>query len=171
MRISVRTVAGIVGVATILITSAAFAQTSGNLTVSDTWSRATPGGAKVAGGYVTITNKGPDVDKLTGVSSSIAGRGEVHEMAMKDGIMTMREMTGGITVPAGQSVTLKPGGLHLMFQELKQPLKEGEKFEAVLTFEKAGPVKASFDVRSIAAGAPGGASMGGQSMGGMKHGH
>ena len=166
MRVRHHAIAGI-GLAAILFSGAVIAQTAGNVSVTDTWSRATPGGAKVAGGYVTITNGGPDADRLTSVSSAIAGRGEVHEMAMKDGVMTMREMSGGIPVPAGQSVTLKPGGLHLMFQDLKQPLKEGEKFEAVLTFEKAGPVKATFDVRSIGAGA----STGGGHGSGMKMNH
>ena len=148
----------------------AVAQTVGSLTLADTWSRATPGGAKVGAGYLTITNMGKTSDRLTGVSSSVSGRGEVHEMATKDGIMTMRELTSGLEIPAGQSVTLRPGGLHLMFQDLKQPLKSGEPFEATLTFERAGPVKATFDVRAIAAGAPsGGAGMGG--MGGMKMDH
>ena len=157
------------GLAGLLIATGApaFAQTAGALTVTDTWSRATPGGAKVAGGYVTIANTGPAADRLTSVTSAIAGRGEVHEMAVKDGVMTMREMAGGIAIPAGGSVTLKPGGLHLMFQELKQPLREGEKFEATLVFEKAGPVKATFDVRSIAAGA----STGGSHGSGMKMNH
>ena len=137
------------------------AQTAGSLTLADTWSRATPNGAKVGAGYLTITNQGSTADKLTRVSSPVSGRGEVHEMATKDGIMTMRELPNGLEIPAGQSVTLKPGGLHLMFQDLKQPLKQGEPFEATLTFEKAGSVKATFDVRAIAAGAPsGGVKMG-----------
>ena len=128
--------------------------TSGPITIDSPWSRATPGGAKVAAGYLTIVNSGPSGDRLVSVTSDISDRGEIHEMAVKDGVMTMRPIDGGVPVAAGASLTLKPGSYHLMFQDLKRPLKQGERFDATLTFEKAGPLKATFDVQGIGATAP-----------------
>lgn len=129
---------------------------SAPIAVERPWSRATPGGAKVAAGYLTIVNTGSSADRLVSVTSDISDRGEVHEMAVKDGVMTMRPIDGGVAVPAGGSVTLKPGSYHLMFQDLKHPLKQGERFDATLTFEKAGPLKATFEVQGIGATAPAG---------------
>ena len=138
---------------------------SAPIAIQSPWSRATPGGAKVAAGYLTIVNTGSSDDRLVSVTSDISGRGEVHEMAVKDGVMTMRPIEGGVPVPAGQSVTLKPGSYHLMFQDLKGALKQGERFDAILTFQKAGPLKATFDVQGIGATAP--AGDGSRSMPGM----
>lgn len=140
----------------------------GDLVISAPWSRATPGGAKVAGGYLTITNTGSAPDRLVGGSFEQASRFEVHEMSMKDGVMTMRPVSGGLQIAPGQTVALAPGGYHLMFMDLKQPLKEGEKVKGTLTFEKAGSVAVTFDVRGIGAGAP---TTGGSSGGGMPMGH
>lgn len=125
----------------------------GDLVITAPWSRATPGGAKVAGGFLTITNTGKTADKLVSGSFAQAGRFEVHEMAMKDGVMTMRPVSGGLEIPAGGTVTLAPGGYHVMFMDLKQPLKEGDAVKGTLTFEKAGTVEVTFDVRGIGAGA------------------
>jgi periplasmic copper chaperone A len=127
---------------------------AGDLSVDRPWSRATPAGAKVAAGYMVINNKGASPDRLVGISSSLAGRVEVHEMAMKDGVMTMRPVSGGLIVEPGKSVTLAPGGYHLMFMELKGPLKQGDKVPATLDFEKAGKVNVTFDVQSVGAQGP-----------------
>ena len=110
----------------------------GDLVLDHAWARATPGGAKVGGGYLTIENKGATLDKLIGGSSPAAGKVEVHEMAMNNGVMTMREVKGGLSIPPGQSVTLAPGGYHIMLMELKAPLKKGDKVPVTLAFEKAG---------------------------------
>ena len=75
-------------------------------------------------------------------------------MAVKDGLMTMRPVTGGVPVPPGGKVALKPGSYHLMFLDLKRPLKPGEQFAGTLTFEKAGPVAVTFAVQSIGATGP-----------------
>ena len=123
----------------------------GDLILDHAWTRATPGGAKVGGGYLTIENKGATSDKLIGGSSAIAGRVEVHEMVMNNGIMKMRPLTGGLTIPPGKSVTLAPGGYHVMLMELKSPLKSGDKVPVTLTFEKAGEAKVTFDVQGIGA--------------------
>ncbi|TCT08168.1 DUF1775 domain-containing protein [Aquabacter spiritensis] len=135
----------------------------GDLVVAGPWTRATPGGAKVAGGFLTITNSGTAPDRLVGGSFARAGRFEVHEMAVKDGIMTMRPLASGLEIAPGQTVSLAPGGFHLMFMDLNQPLKEGEAVKGTLVFEKAGTLDLAFQVRGIGAGAPSG--------GGMEHKH
>jgi copper(I)-binding protein len=111
----------------------------GDLTLTALWARATPGGAKVAGGFVRITN--------------IAGRFEVHEMAVTDGIMKMRPVEGGLEIKPGQTMELKPGSYHVMFMDIKSPFKEGEKVKATLQFEKAGKVDVTFAVQGVGAGA------------------
>ena len=121
----------------------------GDLEIGHPWSRATPPGAKVAGGYLTVTNHGTVPDRLVSVSSEIAGKAEVHEMAVKDGVMTMHPVDGGLEIPAGGKVELKPGGYHLMLMGLKQPTREGETFPATLTFEKAGSVTVEFQVEGM----------------------
>ena len=124
---------------------------AGSLKIGHPWSRATPAGAKVGGGYLSIENTGPVADRLVAVSVPFAARSEIHEMAVKDGIMTMRPLDQGVEVPAGAKVEFKPGGYHIMFMELKQPLKQGDSMKGTLTFEKAGTVDVEFKVDSIAA--------------------
>ena len=126
----------------------------GDLVLDHAWARATPGGAKVGGGYLTIENKGATSDKLIGGSSTIAGKVEVHEMAMNNNVMTMRPLKDGLAIPPGQSVTLKPGGYHVMLMELKAPLKKGAKVPVTLTFEKAGQTTITLDVEAVGATGP-----------------
>lgn len=129
---------------------------AGDLVISQAWSRATPGGAKIAGGYLTIENKGTAPDRLIGGSGDIAGKVEVHEMAMNNGVMTMRPLDKGLAIEPGKTVKLAPGGYHLMMFDLKGPLKQGEKVPVTLEFEKAGKVNLSLDVQGVGAQAPGG---------------
>ena len=126
----------------------------GDLEIGHPWSRATPAGAKVAGGYFTITNKGSAPDRLLSISSDISDKAELHEMAVKDGVMTMRPVAGGLEIPAGGKVVLGPGSYHVMFMDLKQPTKQGEMFTATLTFEKAGTVTVEFAVQAMGSAAP-----------------
>jgi copper(I)-binding protein len=140
---------------------------AGDLVITQAWSRATPGGAKIAGGYLTIENKGAAPDRLIGVSGDIAGKVEVHEMAMNNGVMTMRPLDKGLPIEPGQTVKLAPGGYHLMLMDLKNPLKQGDKVPLVLVFEKAGKVNLSLDVQGVGAQAPGGTGHSGQDMKGM----
>ena len=138
-----------------LLLSAGFATAhefkAGPLKIGHPWSRATPAGAKVGGGYLSIENTGTVADRLVSVSVPFAARAEVHEMAVKDGIMTIRPLDNGVDVPAGAKVEFKPGGYHIMFMDLKQQLKQGEMMKGTLTFEKAGTVDVEFKVDSIAA--------------------
>lgn len=128
----------------------------GQLVISQAWSRATPGGAKVGGGYFTIENKGATPDRLTGGTTSVAKTLEIHEMAVTNGVMTMRPVDGGITIDPGKTVTLAPGGYHLMLMELKGPFKQGDKVPVTLNFEKAGKVDVTLDVQGIGAQGPAG---------------
>jgi uncharacterized protein YcnI/copper(I)-binding protein len=125
----------------------------GDVTVASPWTRATPGGAKVAGGYLKVTNSSAAADKLVGGTTDVAGRVEVHEMSMSGGVMQMRPLNAGLELKAGQSVELKPGGYHLMFMDLKRQLKEGDTITATLQFEKAGKVDVTFKVGSVGAAA------------------
>ena len=129
---------------------------AGDLVITQAWSRATPGGAKVAGGYLTIENKGSAPDRLISGSGDVAGKVEIHEMAMNNGVMTMRPLDKGLAIEPGKTVKLAPGGYHLMLMDLKNPLKQGDKVPLVLVFEKAGKVNLSLDVQGVGAQAPGG---------------
>jgi copper(I)-binding protein len=133
---------------------------AGDLVITQGWSRATPNGAKIGGGYLTIENKGAAADRLIGVSAEIAGKVEVHEMAMNNGVMTMRALDKGLVIDPGKTVKLAPGGYHLMMFDLKSPLKQGDKLPVTLQFEKAGKVTVSLDVEGIGAKGPDAASGG-----------
>ena len=126
---------------------------AGDLVITQAWSRATPAGAKVAGGYLTIENKGAAPDRLIGGSADVADKVQVHEMTMNNGVMTMRLLDQGLPIEPGKTVKLAPGGYHLMLLDLKSPLKRGDKVPVTLEFEKAGKVTVSFDVQGV--GAPG----------------
>src|SRR5579863_9612519 len=130
---------------------------AGDLVISQAWSRATPGGAKVGGGYLTIENKGTTPDRLIGGSADNAATVQVHEMSMNNGVMTMRPVDGGLAIEPGKTVKLAPGGFHLMLLDLKGPLKQGDKLPITLEFAKAGKVSVMFDVGSIGAMGPAGA--------------
>ena len=127
---------------------------AGDLVITQAWSRATPGGAKIAGGYLTIENKGAAADRLIGGAGDVAAKIEVHEMATKDGVMTMRPLDKGLAIEPGKTVKLAPGGFHLMMMDLKGPLKQGDKVPVTLQFEKAGKVALSLDVQGVGAQAP-----------------
>ena len=135
------------------------AYSSETIVVENPFSRATPGGAKIGVGYMTITNKGTTADRLVSASSPSAAAVEIHEMKMDDGVMRMRELAAGLPIEAGKSALLAPGGYHLMLMGLKAPLKEGEKVPVTLTFEKAGKVDIALDVMGIGAQSPGAAAM------------
>jgi periplasmic copper chaperone A len=127
---------------------------SGNLVIKQAWSRATPGAAKVAGGYLTILNTGSAAERLLSASTPAAKKTEIHDMSMHDGIMTMRPAEDGLVIAPRATVTLAPGGTHLMFEELATPFRQGDAVPVTLNFEHAGAVKVSFEVQSMGARAP-----------------
>ena len=127
---------------------------AGDLVITQAWSRATPGGAKIGGGYLTIKNNGKTADRLENATSDIAGKIEVHEMSMDGGVMKMRPVEGGLTIDPGKTVKLAPSGYHLMIMDLKGALKQGDKVPVTLNFEKAGKVSVVLDVEGIGAMGP-----------------
>jgi copper(I)-binding protein len=108
----------------------------------------------VAGAYFIVTNSGTADDRLIAVSTPVAGTAEIQQMQMEGDVMKMKALPDGLVIPAGGSVTLKPGGYHLMFMELKAPLVEGQSIPVTLTFEKAGKVEIEVLVGSPAAKGP-----------------
>jgi periplasmic copper chaperone A len=123
----------------------------GDLTVTSPWTRATPGGAKIAGGYLKITNNGSSADRFVSAKSDVSDRVEIHEMSMSDGVMKMRPLPNGLEIKPGETVELKSGGYHLMFMDVKQPLKPGDSFKSTLQFEKAGSLDVDFNVNALGA--------------------
>jgi periplasmic copper chaperone A len=142
----------------------ALAQGTGNtsITIEQPWARATPGGANTGAVYMTLDNKSGTADRLTGVSSDVADKLQIHEMKVENGVMKMRELASGLPIPAGGSVALKPGSYHVMLIGLKKPLTAGEKFPLTLTFEKAGNISVTVLVQAM------GATQDKAGMGGMK---
>jgi len=125
-----------------------------DISVKHAWSRATPKGAQVAVGYLTIENHSSSPDRLISAATSAATKIEIHEMVTLDGVMVMRPVEDGLTIPRGAGVTLAPGGSHLMFTGINTPFSEGELIATALTFEKAGKIDVTFDVGSIGARGP-----------------
>ena len=116
-----------------LINGAATAQT---VTVADAWVRATVAAQRATGAFLKLTVQGADAT-LIAASSPVAGVTQIHEMAMSEGVMRMREVTGGVPLKAGQIFELKPGGYHIMMMDLKQPVKAGDRVLLSLTFKQA----------------------------------
>ncbi|MET3898813.1 copper(I)-binding protein [Devosia sp. UYZn731] len=143
-----------------LSSTAAFAQEGhgpaapvavGTLELSGGFARATLPNAPVGGAFVTITNKGATDDRLVSVSSPAADVGQIHDMSMEGDVMKMRQLPDGVVIPAGETVTLEPAGLHMMFMGLKQPFVEGQTVKITLTFEAAGRVDLDVPVLGAAA--------------------
>ena len=124
------------------------------VTVAGPWLRATPPGAPVAGGFLTLHNGTSADDRLLAVESDAAQHVEIHEMRDEGGVARMREMVDGLPLPAGATAELKPGGQHLMFIQPTRALPAGEKVDATLVFERAGRMPVVFEVRPLGAAAP-----------------
>jgi copper(I)-binding protein len=118
------------------------------------WSRATAKGARVGVGYLAIVNKGAAPDRLVSATADVAEKVELHETGMDNGVMTMRGLPDGVEIKPGETVTLKPGGLHLMLMGLKQPLAQGREVRLTLNFAKAGTVAATLPVGALGATGP-----------------
>ncbi|MBU3557256.1 copper chaperone PCu(A)C [Polynucleobacter sp. Ross1-W9] len=121
--------------------------TTNAIKIEDAYTRATVPGQQVAGGFMKIENKGA-ADQLISASSPVAGEVQLHEMAMDGNVMKMRQVKD-IAVPAGGAVELKPGGLHLMFMNIKAPLTAGESVPVKLKFAKAGEVEVKMPVNAM----------------------
>jgi copper(I)-binding protein len=137
---------------------------AGDIVVEKPWARATPKGAEVGGGFFLVRNNGAAPDRLTGGTADFATV-QIHETSSEGGVSQMRELKGGLNIPAHGSVGLAPGGDHLMFTHLTHPLTKGDSVKATLNFEHAGPVEVEFKVMGVGAAGTGGA---GGAMKGMK---
>lgn len=149
----------------IAVAPAAMAQAGGTSTIAveQPWARATPAGAMTGAVYMTLANKAKDADRLTAASSDVAAKVQIHEMAVVNGIMQMRQLVNGLAIPAGGSVTLKPGSYHVMLIGLKKQLVAGQTLPLTLTFAKAGNISVTVPIQAI------GATQGGMGgMGGMQ---
>lgn len=124
-----------------------------NISVETPWARASIGTSRPAAAYLTIRNNGSESDVLLGVETAVAGIAEVHEVVMTDGVARMGPV-GQIPIGAGDTIELKPGGLHVMLMKLSKPLKKGENFTMSLVFEKAGRLNVSVPVMGIGASEP-----------------
>jgi periplasmic copper chaperone A len=165
--------AGAAGAAAALLVLSTAAQAAdydvGSIHISQPWSRATPKGASAGAGYMTVTNKGATPDRVSCVSSDASAECQIHTMTMENGVMKMRPVEGGLEILPGQTVTLKPGGLHMMLIDLKHPLEAGGSVKATLKFDHAGTVDVDYPVAAIGAPAPGSAAAGGSMMMGGDH--
>jgi periplasmic copper chaperone A len=123
----------------------------GDLEIHHPWTRATPPGAEVAGGFFEVVNHGSMADRLTSVTIDGIPMAQIHEMATVNGVMSMRPLDGGLEIPAGATVTLKPGSFHVMMMGLKTPFAEGKMIAGTLHFEKAGDIAVEFKVEAMGA--------------------
>jgi len=155
-----------------LVTSACARSSGPKIEVQDTWARpvamvdvaaaqTTPESGSAMGNveamgpmgvtsaaYMLISNTGSEADRLLSASSDAAAATEIHLSEMKEGVMTMRPVEGGIEIPAGGQVELKPGGYHVMLIGLKHELAPGGKVQLTLTFEKSGQMAVEAQIRN-----------------------
>lgn len=127
---------------------------AGSLSIQHPWSRETAAGQAVGGGFLTITNQGAAEDRLISGSSPVAAEVQLHNMTVDNGVMRMRQVEGGIAVPAKGSLQLKPGSYHIMFMGLKRQLRQGERFPVTLRFQRAGTVTVQFAVQPVTSTGP-----------------
>ncbi|HST44229.1 MAG TPA: copper chaperone PCu(A)C [Luteimonas sp.] len=124
-------------------------QSVGGLDVALPWARAVPPGAPVAAGYLTIRNRGTHQDRLVSVRTSSAERVEIHAMRMEDGVARMRALADGLPIPPGATVSVAPGGYHLMFITPGTAFTAGGEAQVTLVFAEAGELQVVFEVRPM----------------------
>ena len=134
----------------------AFPALAGDVTVEGAYARAVPEGARASAAYMAIENAGSDDDRLIAARTDAARRVELHTHIMENGVARMREVEGGIPAPAGETVTLEPGGLHVMLMGLTRRLREGENVDLTLVFEQAGEIAVTAPIRPVAPSGHGG---------------
>lgn len=154
---AIRPVLGLLAVLAFTNVAAAHEVTSKGVTVAHPWARATPGGATVGAAFMEIRTEAGVTDRLVSAASPVAGRVEVHTHLMEGNVMKMRRVDA-LDLKPGASRILKPMGDHVMFFDLKQPLKEGDLVKIQLTFEKAGVIEVEGAVEPAGAMGPHGMS-------------
>ena len=134
-------------VVALLLPIAALAHNHSNLEFAHSWIKQPIPGMQMTGGFITITNNGTKDEQFIAAHSDLSKKVELHTMVMVDGVMKMRAVEGGWTIPAGESKVLKPGSDHIMFIGLQQGIKDGDMITLELEFEHAGRVERTFKVR------------------------
>src|ERR1700752_1391877 len=151
---ALRNLTATLGCAAVVLLQALTSANASEIAILQAWSRATPNGAMVAAGYLTIDNRGNNADTLMSASTPHAAKAEIHEMIEVGGVMKMRPVWEGMTIPPNGKLVLAPGGSHLMFMELKAPFADGDQIPVLLDFERAGQIGISVEVGGIGARAP-----------------
>jgi len=158
-----------IGLAFSLVTGLALAQsTTSSVLVNQPWARATPPGAKVAGGFMVLENRSGAADRLIAATADVSGVVEIHEMAMEKDVMKMRQIPG-LDLAAGRTMDLKPGGYHVMLMELKQQMKGGDVVPITLVFEDDAKKRFTQDIKAPVTALGGGNTAMPAGHGGMKH--
>lgn len=123
----------------------------GRIVISHAKARETKIAGVTGAGFLDIRNIGGDDDRLLSASSPVAKSVEIHEMSMDGGVMRMRALKE-LVIPAGKTVSLSPGGTHLMLIGTQAPLKAGDSIRVDLQFEKAGRATVALQVEPLEAG-------------------
>ena len=134
---------------TVLFVLAGMSHAQGKVVVEDAWIGKVPPSSPVAAAYMTIRNDGTADDKLLSVTTSISGHTMIHETVVDENGVAKMDMVDALVIPAGNSVTLKPGGTHVMLMDLKEPVTGKEKIELDLKFENAGEIKVEAPVKKL----------------------
>ena len=140
----------------------------GDLEVVHPYAPPTPPGVAMAAGYLEIINHGKEDDRLVGGKVHFAHEVQIHQTVVENDVSRMRQLEGGLVIPAGTSVKIEPMGIHLMFADLAEPLVDGDRQSATLVFEKAGELKVEFAIEHPGSGIMDGMHEDGMKMEGMK---
>lgn len=119
---------------------------AGAIHIDHPWAIATPNGAKVGVGYMKLTNEGTQPDRLIALTSPIAGKVTLHESLKEGDVVKMRALEKGLEIKPGQTIELKPDGMHVMFEDLREPLLAAGRVQGTLVFEKGGTVAVDYSV-------------------------
>jgi copper(I)-binding protein len=130
---------------------------AGNITIEHAWARPSAGTTKMSAAYMTLKNAGKEADTLKSASSPVAGEVSIHENINDNGVMKMRQVQGGLSIPAGGEVNLKPGGLHIMLMGLKQNLELGQTIPLKLSFANGGDTEIQAKIEKMPENASSGA--------------
>jgi copper(I)-binding protein len=125
---------------------------SPDIQILNAWARETVSGQHGTAAYVTLVNQGSGDDRLIGVSAAPPVTASLHETATINGVSSMRELSDGLDVPAGDRVALKPGGAHVMISGLTAPLHQGGSLKLTLRFQRSGDRAVDFEVASATGG-------------------